>query len=117
MVEGSAARGTSRFINTERSRGPSRLLAFRPDGKAALASGVVVPFPQAALAGQSADFVAEIGFVSGRRYSRTARTPLCVVHAGCGIPLSKEKQDLIKQIAGGLFPPTGMPSAPPSLGC
>jgi quinohemoprotein ethanol dehydrogenase len=113
---GSGSRGMARFINTERSQGPSRLLAFRLGGKAALPPVVVEPFPPPALPKQPVE-LAE----NGKRVYANSACGYChgleVVGSGPGIPdlrkLSKEKFELLKGIVvEGLLRPAGMPSFP-----
>jgi quinohemoprotein ethanol dehydrogenase len=113
---GSGSRGMARFINTERSQGPSRLLAFRLDGKAALPPVIVEPFPRPALPKQPVELAEK-----GKHVYANSACGYChgleVVGSGPGIPdlrkLSKEKFELLKQIVvEGLLRPAGMPSFP-----
>jgi quinohemoprotein ethanol dehydrogenase len=112
----SATRGYWRYINTERSQGPSRLLAFKLNGRVSLPAPVSEPFPQPVLPRQAEDLA-----LKGETVYAQAGCEVChgkdVEGVGPGIPdlrkLSKEKYGLVKKIVvEGLFRQAGMPSFP-----
>jgi quinohemoprotein ethanol dehydrogenase len=114
---GSAAmRAIPRLMNTQRSLAPSRLLAFRLDGKATLPPVPTREFPRPPLPEQPAD-LAERG---GRLFEVNACSAChgrFAVGSGPGIPdlreLSEAKYGMLKEIVvGGILRPAGMPSYP-----
>jgi quinohemoprotein ethanol dehydrogenase len=114
---GSAAmRAIPRLMNTEQSLAPSRLLAFRLDGKATLPPVKKESFPRPSRPKQPAE-LAERG---GKLFDVNA-CAAChgrfAAGSGPGIPdlrkLSEAKHSIFKQIVvDGVFRPVGMPAYP-----
>jgi PQQ-dependent dehydrogenase (methanol/ethanol family) len=109
-------RAIPRLMNTERSLAPSRLLAFRLDGKASLPPVPKEDFPRPPLAKQPSD-LAEKGRSLFEHKSCSACHGRFAVGSGPGIPdlgkLSEAKYNILKQIVvDGIFRPAGMPSYP-----
>jgi quinohemoprotein ethanol dehydrogenase len=114
---GSAAmRAIPRLMNTQRSLAPSRLLAFRLDGKATFPPVPTREFPRPPLPEQPADLAER-----GARLFEVNACSAChgrfAVGSGPGIPdlreLSEAKYGMLKEIVvGGILRPAGMPSYP-----
>jgi PQQ-dependent dehydrogenase (methanol/ethanol family) len=112
----SGMRSLPRLMNTERSLAPSRLLAFRLDGKASLPPLPDEPFPLPARPKQPAALAKQ-----GAQVFEDSNCGLChgkfAAGSGPGIPdlrkLSIEKYGILKQIViGGALRTAGMPSFP-----
>jgi PQQ-dependent dehydrogenase (methanol/ethanol family) len=114
---GSAAtRAAPRLMNTERSRGPSRLLAFQLDGKATLPSVAAKPIPRPPRPKQPTE-LAEKGGRLFESYSCSPCHGRLAEGSGPGIPdlreLSEAKHKILKDIViGGALRAGGMPPFP-----
>jgi len=112
----SAMRGLPRLMNTERTRAPSRLLAFRLDGAAAIPPVKQEEFPRPVRPKQPAELAER-----GARLFEINSCGVChgrfAEGSGPGIPdlrkLSEAKHAIFKQIVvAGAFRPLGMPAHP-----
>jgi quinohemoprotein ethanol dehydrogenase len=111
-----ASRAIPRLINTVHSRGPSRLLAFRLNGKATLPPTAQQPIPRPSRPKQPVD-LAEKGGRLFEAYSCLPCHGRLAEGSGPGIPdlrdLTEEKQSILKLIViGGVLRGAGMPPFP-----